>query len=96
MKKYGVPVLLKGGHLAGDQAIDLLFLRGKRYRILRAIFSRNCDARNRLHLFRRDHRRPRERLPLEEAVRRAKKFVTAAIAQHHAWDAIHALNQSPH
>src|SRR6478735_1261661 len=24
-KKYGVPVLLKGGHLSGDRAIDLLF-----------------------------------------------------------------------
>ena len=34
-------------------------------------------------------------LPLEGAVRRAKKFVTAAIAQHFAWDAIQALNQSP-
>src|SRR4051812_29481271 len=28
-KKYGVPFLLKGGHLAGDQAIDLLFVEGK-------------------------------------------------------------------
>src|SRR5688572_29840351 len=27
-KKYGVPVLLKGGHLAGDLAIDLLFVGG--------------------------------------------------------------------
>src|SRR6202043_2803490 len=26
--KYGVSVLLKGGHLAGDQATDLLFLNG--------------------------------------------------------------------
>src|SRR5205085_4127435 len=26
--KYGVSVLLKGGHLAGDQAIDLLFMNG--------------------------------------------------------------------
>jgi hydroxymethylpyrimidine/phosphomethylpyrimidine kinase len=34
-------------------------------------------------------------LPLEEAVRRAKEFVSAAIAQHHAWDGIHALNHSP-
>jgi len=27
-KKYGVPVLLKGGHLTGDYAIDLLFSKG--------------------------------------------------------------------
>jgi hydroxymethylpyrimidine/phosphomethylpyrimidine kinase len=34
-------------------------------------------------------------LSLEEAIRRAKKFVTAAIAQHHAWKEIQALNHSP-
>jgi hydroxymethylpyrimidine/phosphomethylpyrimidine kinase len=32
---------------------------------------------------------------LEDAIRRAKKFVTAAIAQHHEWGALHALNHSP-
>jgi hydroxymethylpyrimidine/phosphomethylpyrimidine kinase len=39
-------------------------------------------------------------LPLEESVRRAKEFVTATIAQHHAWKTpegapLHALNHSP-
>ena len=39
-------------------------------------------------------------LSLEEAVRRAKKFVTATIAQHHSWETasgapLHALNHSP-
>jgi hypothetical protein len=34
-------------------------------------------------------------LGIEAAIRRAKKFVSATIAQHHAWKNIHALNHSP-
>jgi hydroxymethylpyrimidine/phosphomethylpyrimidine kinase len=99
-KKYGVPVLLKGGHLAGDQAIDLLFVWDEVIEFS-APFSRGvmthgtgCTysaaiAAGLAHA-----------LPLEESVRHAKKFVTATIVQHHAWKtlegpALHALNHSP-
>jgi hydroxymethylpyrimidine/phosphomethylpyrimidine kinase len=100
INKYGVPVLVKGGHLAGDQAIDLLFVGGKVIEFS-APFSRGvvthgtgCTysaaiAAGLAH-----------NLPLEESIRRAKKFVTATIAQHYAWkaadeSALHALNHSP-
>ncbi|MEY2497424.1 MAG: hydroxymethylpyrimidine/phosphomethylpyrimidine kinase [Verrucomicrobiota bacterium] len=100
VKKYRVPVLLKGGHLAGDTAIDLLFLEGNIVEFS-APFSRGVATHGTgctysaaitagLAL----------RLPLEEAIRRAKKFVTAAIAQYHAWKTsngklVQALNHSP-
>ena len=94
-KKYGVAVLLKGGHLSGDQAIDLLWMRGK-VTEFSAPFSRGVATHGTgctysaaiaagLALD----------LSLEEAVRRAKEFVSATIAQHHAWGNIHALNHSP-
>lgn len=99
-KKYGVPMLLKGGHLAGDQAIDLLcvggnvvefsapFLRGVTTHGTGCTYSAAIAAGL------------ANELPLEESVRRAKEFVTATIAQHHAWktpegSALHALNHSP-
>jgi hydroxymethylpyrimidine/phosphomethylpyrimidine kinase len=99
-KKYEVPVLLKGGHLAGDQAIDLLFVGGQIIEFS-APFSRKiathgtgCTYSAAIVAGLAND------LSLEEAVRRAKKFVTATIAQHHAWKtpegtALHALNHSP-
>jgi hydroxymethylpyrimidine/phosphomethylpyrimidine kinase len=98
-KKYGVPVLLKGGHLEGDEAIDLLFLDGNVIEFS-APFSRGiathgtgCTYSAAITAGLANH------LPLEEAVGRAKRFVSAAIAGHHAWktpqgSSIHALNHS--
>jgi hydroxymethylpyrimidine/phosphomethylpyrimidine kinase len=94
-KKYGVPVLLKGGHLSGDQAIDLLFDRGTVMEFS-APFSRGVtthgtgctySAAITAHLA--------AGLALKDAISRAKKFVTASIAQHYAWNTVHALNHSP-
>jgi hydroxymethylpyrimidine/phosphomethylpyrimidine kinase len=100
LKKYGVPVLMKGGHLAGDEAIDLLFVEGNVIEFsapfLRDVTTHGTGctysaaiAAGLAH-----------RWPLEESVRRAKEFVTATIAQHHAWKtpegaALHALNHLP-
>lgn len=94
-KKYGVPFLLKGGHLSGEQAIDLLFENGTVTEFA-APFSRGVtthgtgctySAAITAHLA--------GGLALKDAVARAKKFVTASIAQHHAWNSLHALNHSP-
>ena len=94
-KKYGVPVLLKGGHLTGDHAIDLLFLKGRMIEFS-APFSRGIATHGTGCTYSAAITAGLAGgLSLEEAIRRAKKFVTAAIAQHHAWDAIHALNHSP-
>ena len=94
-KKYRVPVLLKGGHLAGDNAIDLLFLEVNIVEFS-APFSRRVATHGTGCTYSAAITAGLAAgLALEEAVRRAKKFVTAAISQRYAWDAIHALNHSP-
>ena len=94
-KKYGVPVLLKGGHLMGDDAVDLLFLKGHVIEFS-APFSRGIATHGTGCTYSAAITAGLAGgLSLEEAIRRAKKFVTAAIAQHHAWEAIQALNHSP-
>jgi hydroxymethylpyrimidine/phosphomethylpyrimidine kinase len=99
-KKYGTPVLLKGGHLMGDDAIDLLFTGGNVIEFS-APFSRGIATHGTGCTYSAAITAGLANgLPLEEAVGRAKKFVTAAIAQHHAWETgagkpLHALNHSP-
>jgi hydroxymethylpyrimidine/phosphomethylpyrimidine kinase len=95
VRKYRVPVLLKGGHLSGNEAIDILFqddnaiefsapfLRGVATHGTGCTYSAAITAGL------------ASGLGLAEAVRRAKEFVSATIAQHHAWNDIHALNHSP-
>src|SRR3954466_16202571 len=94
-KKYAVPVLLKGGHLSGDSAIDLLFsedtvtefsapfCRGVATHGTGCTYSAAIAAGL------------AGGSALPEAIRRAKKFVSATIAQHHAWNDVHALNHAP-
>lgn len=99
-KKYGVPILLKGGHLAGEEAIDLLFAGGKVIEFS-APFSRGIATHGTGCTYSAGIAAGLAKgLPLEEAVRAAKKFVTATIAQHLAWKTtgdtpLHALNHSP-
>ena len=94
-KKYGVPVLLKGGHLTGNEAIDLLFLRDDviefRAPFSRGIFTHGTGCTYSAAIA----AGLAEKLSLEEAIRRAKTFVTAAIVQHFRWphpSEIDALN----
>jgi hydroxymethylpyrimidine/phosphomethylpyrimidine kinase len=93
-KKYGVAVLLKGGHLAGDQAIDLLFVDGN-VTEFSAPFSRGIATHGTGCTYSAAITAGLANgLSLEEAIRRAKEFVTSAIAQHHAWNQVHALNHA--
>jgi hydroxymethylpyrimidine/phosphomethylpyrimidine kinase len=94
-RKYGVPVILKGGHLTGDQAIDLLF-ENETVTKFSAPFSRGvsthgtgCTYSAAIAAGLAAGR------SLQDTVARAKEFVTAAIKQHYEWGAIHALNHSP-
>jgi hydroxymethylpyrimidine/phosphomethylpyrimidine kinase len=90
-----VPVLLKGGHLSGDDAIDLLFQSGKVIEFS-APFSRGIATHGTGCTYSAAITAGlAQGLPLEEAIGRAKKFVSAAIAQYHAWNSVHALNHSP-
>ena len=84
-KRYGVPVLLKGGHLNSEQAIDLLFwednvidfqqpfVRDVSTHGTGCTFSAAITAGLAVGL------------RLEDAIARAKKFVTGSIAQRFRW-----------
>ncbi|MEY2564628.1 MAG: hydroxymethylpyrimidine/phosphomethylpyrimidine kinase [Verrucomicrobiota bacterium] len=97
--KYGIPILLKGGHLAGQNAIDLLFVEGAVVEFT-APFSRGIATHGTGCTYSAAIAASlASGLSLEEAVRRAKKFVTAAIAQHRRWPSpggapLQALNHS--
>ena len=99
MKKYGVPILLKGGHLPGDQAVDLLFADNE-VKEFSAPFSREIKTHGTGCTYSAAITAGLARgLPLEEAVGRAKQFVTAAIEDHFNWETpsgtrIHALNHT--
>src|SRR5437763_1155297 len=94
-KKYGIPVLLKGGHLAGNEAVDLLFVDDNVMEFS-APFSRGIATHGTGCTYSAAITAGlASGLSLEEAVRRAKEFVSATIAQHHAWGTVHALNHSP-
>ena len=99
-EKYRVPVLLKGGHLSGADAIDLLFVAGKAVE-LSAPFSRGVVTHGTGCTYSAAITAGLANgLSLEGAVRRAKKFVTATIAQHLSWETaagppLHALNHLP-
>ena len=97
--RYGVPMLLKGGHLGGEDAIDLLFtasavtefsapfVRGMHTHGTGCTYSAAIAAGL------------ASGLELEEAIEQGKRFVTRAIADHFTWQsaegsAIDALNHS--
>ena len=97
-KKYGVSILLKGGHLRGDNAIDLLFhndeltefsapfMRGVETHGTGCTYSAAITAGL------------ASGFSLEEAIKRAKKFVTESIKRRFHWKSdsgeIDALNHS--
>jgi hydroxymethylpyrimidine/phosphomethylpyrimidine kinase len=99
-EKYRIPVLLKGGHLAGRDAIDLLFVGGNVLEFS-APFSRGIATHGTGCAYSAAITAGlASGLSLEEAVRCAKEFVTAAIAQHLSWKtagggSLQALNHSP-
>jgi hydroxymethylpyrimidine/phosphomethylpyrimidine kinase len=99
-EKYRIPVLLKGGHLSGEDALDLLFL-GEKVVELSAPFLRGIATHGTGCTYSAAITAGlASGLSLEEAVRRAKKFVTATITQHLSWEtasgaSLQALNHSP-
>lgn len=98
--RYSVPVLLKGGHLGGDEAIDLLF-DGSAVAEFSAPFTRGVHTHGTGCTYSAAIAGGlASGLPLEPAVRDAKQFITAAIAQHFSWQegdgsTLHALNHTP-
>ena len=84
-KKYGVPVLLKGGHLDSEQAIDLLFVDDNVFDFQEP-FVRDISTHGTGCTYSAAITAGLAMgLRLEDAIARAKKFVTGSIAQHFRW-----------
>jgi hydroxymethylpyrimidine/phosphomethylpyrimidine kinase len=95
-KRFGTPILLKGGHLAGDRAIDLLFTNGKVVEFsapfVRGIATHGTGCTYSAGIT----AGLAKGFSLEEAITQAKKFVTDSITRHFRWasqsgDTVHAL-----
>ncbi len=99
-KKHGVPFLIKGGHLAGKDAIDLLFHNGTVIEFS-APFSRGIATHGTGCTYSAAITAGLATgVSLQESIRAAKEYVAASIARHFRWQrpdgaAIHALNHSP-
>jgi len=84
-KKYHVSILLKGGHLRWDKAIDLLFHNGE-LKEFSAPFVRNVKTHGTGCTYSAAIAASLAfGFSLEQAVSRAKKFVTESIKQHFRW-----------
>src|SRR6266850_742991 len=97
-KKYHASILLKGGHLRGDNAIDLLFHQGE-LREFSAPFVRGVETHGTGCTYSAAITAGlASGFSLEQAIKRAKKFVTESIALHLRWKRgsteIDALNHS--
>ena len=84
-KRYGVPVLLKGGHLNSDHAIDLLFFEDNvidfQEPFIRDVSTHGTGCTYSAAIT----AGLAVGLRLEDAIARAKKFVTTSIAERFRW-----------
>jgi hydroxymethylpyrimidine/phosphomethylpyrimidine kinase len=97
-KKYHASILLKGGHLRGDNAIDLLFHRGELTEFS-APFVRGVETHGTGCTYSAAITAGlASGFSLEQAIKRAKEFVTESIALHLRWKCgsteVDALNHS--
>ena len=84
-KKYRASILLKGGHLRGDNAIDLLFHHGELTEFS-APFVRGVETHGTGCTYSAAITAGlASGFSLEQAIKRAKKFVTKSIALHLRW-----------
>jgi hydroxymethylpyrimidine/phosphomethylpyrimidine kinase len=93
-KKFGTAILLKGGHLPGDQAVDLLFADGKVVEFsapfVRGVATHGTGCTYSAAIT----AGLAKGLSLEEAITQGKKFVTDSIRNHFQWGNLHALHHS--
>ena len=83
--QYCASILLKGGHLQGDQATDLLFHKGK-LTAFSAPFSRDVATHGTGCTYSAAITAGlASGLSLEHAIQRSKEFVTQSIARHFTW-----------
>ena len=92
--RFGTGILLKGGHLAGERAVDLLFTNGKVVEFS-APFAHGVATHGTGCTYSAAITADLAKgLSLEEAISEAKKFVTEAIRNHFQWGKLHALRHS--
>ena len=85
-KQYCASILLKGGHLQGDEAIDLLFHKDK-LTAFSAPFARGVATHGTGCTYSAAITAGlASGLSLEHAIQRSKKFVTQSIARHFTWN----------
>jgi hydroxymethylpyrimidine/phosphomethylpyrimidine kinase len=98
-KRFGTAILLKGGHLAGDRAVDLLFANGEVVEFsapfVRGVATHGTGCTYSAAIT----AGLAKGLSLQEAITQAKKFVTDSIARHFGWashsgDTVQALTHS--
>ena len=84
-REFGTAILLKGGHLRGGEAVDLLFIDGKVVEFsapfVRGIATHGTGCTYSAAIT----AGIASGLALEQAIRRAKKFVTESIRNHFQW-----------
>ena len=84
-RKFGTAILLKGGHLAGNRALDLLFANGKVVEFsapfVRGVATHGTGCAYSAAIT----AGLAKGLSLEKAISEAKKFVTDSIARHFRW-----------
>ncbi len=84
-KRFGTAVLLKGGHLTGDRAVDLLFANGEVVEFsapfVRGVATHGTGCTYSAAIT----AGLAKGLSLQEAITRAKKFVTDSIVRHFGW-----------
>jgi hydroxymethylpyrimidine/phosphomethylpyrimidine kinase len=84
-KKYRAAILLKGGHLQGHEAVDLLFDRGRLTEFaapfVRGIVTHGTGCTYSAAIT----AGVASGLSLEDAIGRAKRFVTSSIARYFRW-----------
>jgi hydroxymethylpyrimidine/phosphomethylpyrimidine kinase len=84
-KRFGTAILLKGGHLAGSRAVDLLFANGKVVEFS-AAFVRDVATHGTGCTYSAAITAGLAKgLSLEDAITQGKKFVTDSIARHFRW-----------
>ncbi len=99
-RKFKTAILLKGGHLRGDEAVDLLFADGQVVEFA-APFVRDVATHGTGCTYSAAITAGLAAgMPLPDSIARAKKFVTASIANRLRWKSntgqnIDALNHSP-
>jgi hydroxymethylpyrimidine/phosphomethylpyrimidine kinase len=84
-EKLGTGILLKGGHLTGDHAVDLLFVDGKVVEFSAPFFRGVATHGTGCTYSAAITAGLAKGLSLEQAITQAKKFVTGSIARHFRW-----------